>query len=129
MKKVMTMLLLTCCALTGSAFAKDLLDPMQSKMDKKNVVTSIGDLVILRSHEEYASNLNSAISYLEAYNKYTGQRVWAVRDVGAIMTYDVVDPYTIVYRNYGRLTAVDIRTGVVLWYANTLGTVSVIPGE
>ena len=55
----MTMLLLTCCALTGSAFGKDLLDPMQSKMDKKNVVTSIGDLVILRSFEEYSGNLNS----------------------------------------------------------------------
>jgi len=129
MKKVMTMILLTCCALTGSAFGKDLLDPMQAKIDKKNVVVSIGDLVILRSFEEYTGSINKAVSYLEAYNKYTGQRIWAVRDIGVIVSYDIIDPYTIVYRTYGRLTAVDIRTGVVLWYANTLGCFSIVAGE
>jgi outer membrane protein assembly factor BamB len=66
---------------------------------------------------------------LEAYNKFTGQRVWAVKDVGVIVSYDIIDPYTLVYRTYGRLTAVDINTGVVLWYANTLGCYSIVAGE
>lgn len=129
MKKVMAMILLTCCALTGSAFGKDLLDPMQVKSDKKNVVASLGDLVILRSFGEYSGSINKATSFLEAYNKFTGQRVWAVKDVGVIVSYDIIDPYTLVYRTYGRLTAVDISTGVVLWYANTLGCYSIVAGE
>lgn len=129
MKKLLATALLACCALTGPVFGSSLLDPNSAKMDKKNVVVAVNDIVILRSFDDSSLGVNNANAYLEAYNKYTGQRVWTVRDVGIIVSYEVIDPYTLVYRNYGRLTAVDVRTGIILWSVNTMGCYSVMAGE
>lgn len=134
MKTIMTSILFLITAaspLSADTFQSRDFSPAERAplIDNKNVMGTIGNLVLIRTFENGVSNLNNAISYIEAYDIYTGQRHWTHRNLGMIVSFIIVNPETLVLRTYGKITAIDLYSGRTLWQRETLGNCSVVLGE
>lgn len=141
--------LAACCVLSTSGFADhydppedqtksktpfvtplDFSKPTEAHIPKTEVIACLDDIVIIKSHSPAAfCTIHTTYSYLEAFNKKTGEKLWTVRDVGYILSFVVADPETIIYRNYDHLTSVRIQTGEVLWKVKTEGCYSIYFGS
>ena len=142
--------LAACCALSMSVYSTDnqlyesseqatskapMPMPPENKSAKATVphtevIACLDDIVIIKSHSPAAfCTIHTTYSYLEAFSKKTGEKLWTVRDVGYILSFIVADSETIIYRNYDNLTAVRIQTGEVLWKTKTEGCYSIYFGS
>lgn len=99
-------------------------------VDAKNILAVVNNLVILRSFaNDSFFSVNSDTSYLEAYDIEKGNRVWSHKDSGMIVSFVVVNNERIIFRNYGKITCLDVRTGKVAWSKQTLAAYSTVISE
>ncbi len=88
----------------------------------------MGNILLITTAERGWWNKHS---YVEAYDIQTGQPLWIYEQENAnyIYSFLIVNRHTIVFRSHGEITALNIKTGDVLWKNATNGSLSVHYGE